>query len=106
MAKGTQAKEYVAKKLAAAFGEDYIGEIDKKYYVMAPENGEKIQIAITMTCPKVPVATSGYVQIGDYNFEDENNGAVTVTATTNSAPAEILAEERQNIADLIARLGL
>ena len=33
MAKGNKAKEYVAKKLAEVFGEDYIGEFDKKLYI-------------------------------------------------------------------------
>ena len=30
MAKGQIAKDYVAKKLAEAFGEHYLGEVDKK----------------------------------------------------------------------------
>ena len=45
MAKGQIAKDYVAKKLAEVFGEHYLGEVDKKYYVEAPENGEMVQIA-------------------------------------------------------------
>ena len=55
MARGQEAKNYVAKKLAEAFGADYIGEIDKKYYVWSKENGERVQVAISMTCPKTPV---------------------------------------------------
>lgn len=105
MAKGQEAKSYVAKKLAEAFGADYIGEVDKKYYVWSKENGERVQVAISMTCPKVPVETSGYVQIGDYNFEDDT-GAVMTTANVPSAPVEISAEERQNIADLMRKLNL
>lgn len=110
MAKGALAKEDVAKKIAAALGADYLGEYDKKYYVYGMENGERVQIAISMTCPKTPVeftsvATSGYVQAGDWNFEDEPIGT-TVTATQPSAPVEITQEERNNIAELMARLGL
>ena len=41
--KGALAKEAVAKKIAEAFGSDYIGESDKKLYVWGDENGEKIQ---------------------------------------------------------------
>ena len=48
MAKGAEAKEYVAKKLKEAFGDDYVGEVDKKYYVWAYEGGQKMQIAIAM----------------------------------------------------------
>jgi hypothetical protein len=42
MAKGNIAKGEVVKRIAAAFGTDYIGEFDKKIYVTAMENGEKI----------------------------------------------------------------
>ena len=106
MARGQEAKNYVAKKLAEAFGSDYIGEVDKKYYVWSKENGERVQIAISMTCPKVPVETSGYVQVGDWNFEDAADMPVTVTVTAPAAPIEISTEERENIADLMRKLGL
>ena len=49
MAKGAVAKEQIAKKMAEIFGADWIGERDKKYYLWANENGERIQIAINMT---------------------------------------------------------
>ena len=39
-----------------AFGADYIGEQDKKIYVWADDGGERVQIAIAMTCPKTPIA--------------------------------------------------
>lgn len=105
MARGQEAKDYVAEKIKEAFGNDFVGIVDKKYYVWSKENGERVQVAISMTCPKVPVETSGYVQIGDYNFEDDA-GAVITTANGFSTPVEISAEERQNIADLMRKLGL
>lgn len=112
MAKGQIAKDYVAKKLAAAFGEDFLGEYDKKYYVYGVENGEKVQVAIAMTCPKVPVeftsvATSGYVQVGDFDFSDDAPIAtVTVTANAPAQNIEISEKEREDLAALMARLGL
>ena len=105
MAKGTIAKELVEKKIISAFGADYIGTIDKKIYVQALENGEKVQIAISLTCPKVPVMVDNTVQIGDFNFEEPLQ-IVTTTATSTFTPAEISDEERKNVADLMARLGL
>lgn len=53
--RGTKAKEEVVAKLVTAFGEDFIGEIDKKIYLWADDGGEKVQIALTLTCPKVLV---------------------------------------------------
>lgn len=52
MPRGNTAKINVVKKLQEAFGNDYVGESDKKYYVWADDGGERVQIALTMTCPK------------------------------------------------------
>ena len=105
MAKGTIAKNVVAQKIAAAFGTDFVGEFDKKLYVWAEENGEKVQIAIAMTCPKNPVGDINFsAEPGNsLNFEDMSAGPV---AGGNAAKAEITDEEKKNIAELMARLGL
>ena len=63
MAKGSEAKEYVIRKIKETFGEDFVGEQDKKIYVWGQEGGEKVQIAISLTCPKNP--------IGSLNFEEK-----------------------------------
>ena len=42
MARGAEAKDYVEAKIKEAFGDDFIGTIDKKVYVWAYEGGEKI----------------------------------------------------------------
>lgn len=104
MAKGAIAKVNVANKLAESFGQDYIGEYDKKYYVWADDGGERVQIAISMTCPKNPVAT--VVQAdkdGGINFD---NPTPAIVAPTAFSPAEITDEEKANITALMERLGL
>lgn len=107
MAKGAIAKSVVTQKLAQAFGSDFIGEFDKKVYVWAEENGEKIQIAISMTCPKTPVGVDNIdfsVEPGNsLNFEDMS---AAVVAPRSFEPATISEEEQSNIAELMARLGL
>lgn len=107
MAKGTIAKQQVINKIAAAFGSDYIGEYDKKYYIWANENGERVQIAISLTCPKNPIEIANNVADdgGDWDFSDDAPKA-RVVAVSNAAPAEITEQEKQNIADLMTRLGL
>lgn len=104
MAKGTQAKEAVVNKLRTAFGADYIGEYDKKWYVWSQENGERIQIAISLTCPKVPVEVASAPATGDFNFEDDAPN--TVVAATGFQPAEITDDERDKVRDLMRTLGL
>lgn len=105
MAKGAIAKEVVAKKIAQAFGADFVGEYDKKLYVWAEENGEKVQIAISMTCPKNPVGDIDFsAEPGNsLNFEDMSAAPI---AGGNAASAEVTDEEKKNIAELMARLGL
>lgn len=106
MAKGATAKTNVVAKLQAAFGPDYVGEFDKKVYVWADDGGEKVQIAIAMTCPKNPVGVINPASMdfgGDLDFEKMGESAV---APAKFEPAEITDEEKQNVADLMARLGL
>lgn len=104
MARGNDAKEYVVKKMAETFGDAWIGEYSKKYYVWSQENGERIQIAISLTCPKVPVEISTSAQTGDFNFEDDAPGVVV--AAGGFQPAEITDEERDRVRDLMRTLGL
>lgn len=108
-ARGTVAKEVVEKKIAAAFGEDFIGIFDKKIYVKANDGGEKVQIAISLTCPKVPVGgDDGKI---DFTREpgdslDFEHMSAAAASPTKFEPAEITDEERSTIADLISKLGL
>ena len=104
MAKGAIAKQQVINKLKTAFGADFIGEYDKKIYVWAQENGERIQIALSLTCPKVPVQIADAPITGDFNFEDD--APATVVAAAPFQPAEITDEERARVSDMMARLGL
>lgn len=98
MAKGAIAKELVAKKIAEAFGEDYLGEQDKKIYVQAYEGGEKVQVAISMTCPKNP--------IGGMNFEMIQTNATASVATIKPEATEITSAEQTKINELINMLGI
>ena len=104
MAKGTIGKQNVINKIKQAFGADFIGEYDKKIYIWTTENGERIQIALSLTCPKVPVAISGNPTTGDFNFEDDAPNVVVAAGAYQ--PAEITKEERERVNDLMKRLGL
>lgn len=96
MAKGNIAKTNIISKLREAFGEDFVGVVDKKVYVYADDGGEKVQIAISMTCPKVEIAADGSTA----------SEVVTNSATvTPAVPAQTSAEEQQQLDDLFAKLG-
>lgn len=96
-ARGQIAKNYVEDMIKKAFGKDFVGISDKKLYVVAPENGEKIQIAITLTCPKTPVAI-GADSKDDYDFERDDSVA--------KPQIEFTQEERDTVAELMRELGL
>lgn len=98
MAKGAIAKEAVIKKIAAAFGEDYLGEQDKKIYVQAYEGGEKVQVAISLTCPKNP--------IGGMNFEAFQVNTSTPAVAVKPEATEITDTEQAKINELMEMLGL
>ena len=95
MAKGTLAKENLIKQIAAALpAGSFIGEFDKKYYFWSEENGEKVQIAMSLTCPKNPVG-------GGIVFSSP-----TTVAPTKRETVEISEEEQDNIRALMEKLGL
>lgn len=99
--KGAEAKQHVIEKLAAAFGPNYIGEFDKKIYVWSTEGGEKVQVALALTCPKVPVAVVN--QSNEMNFEDNTSNTVR---PVSFEPAEFTDNERKTVEELMKQLGL
>lgn len=103
MAKGTVAKANAVSLIKKAFGTDYIGEFDKKVYIWADDGGERVQLAISMTCPKVQVGAVPATPIGEegFNFEEE-----PTVAPTTFEPAEVTQEEIDNITELMKKLGL
>ena len=103
MARGATAKSKIAQKLETLFGADYIGESGGKYFVWESDGNEKVQIAISLTCPKNPIGTVDMSSaFGDgIDFE-----AKPIVAQTTFTPAEITPEEENNLAAMLASLGL
>ena len=102
MAKGNIAKQNVTDMIKTAFGADYVGEFDKKIYVWADDGGEKIQVALSMTCPKTWVGT---VNEGELNY---NTGRNFEDKTRVVAPdkREISDAEREKVRELMRKLNL
>ena len=98
MARGANAKVAVTEKIAAAFGKDFIGEYDKKIYVWADDGGERVQIAIAMTCPKTFI---GEVDNNVMDFENMSEPG----QISSFKPAEVTEEEKKNVSKLLAELG-
>jgi len=101
MARGADAKKLVIDKIKEAFGADYIGESANKHYVWSKEGGEKIQVAISLTCPKNPIGEVSVSTSDGFDFSAE-----PVLAQTKFEPAEITDQEKDNLKELMERLGL
>lgn len=113
--RGTEAKNYVIKKLKEAFGSDFLGEVDGKVYLRAPEGSEKIQVNVSLACPKKEMATMASAP----TFAPEKSGgAFSLTIDDAPPPAvksavqeveksfEITQSETDNLKKLLKELGL
>lgn len=101
-AKGSIAKVEVENKIREAFGSDFAGIADKKIYVWADDGGERVQIAISMTCPKV--------YIGDSAAADPavvmTDGGIDFEAQIPQKATEVSQEELDRIEKMMNKLGL
>ena len=96
MAKGAVAKAEVENIIRNAFGKNFLGVADKKLYVQALEDGEMVQVAITMTCPKTPFG----VVDGGMNFD------AAPAEPDVFQPAEMTNEETERVRKLIEKFNL
>lgn len=93
MARGSIAKEMITNKIIDCFGSDFVGVFDKKIYLWSEENGEKLQVCLTLTCPKTLVGQ-----------DNATSDVGVVNSVTNSV--EISDQERKTVEDLMNKLGL
>ena len=98
--KGAVAKAEITSKILAAFPGSF--QYDKEIRVPVMENGEEVQIKVVLTAAKVNV-TNGADTALPGDFPAPTNAPVTPERTT---PVEPTAQEKQNVANLLARLGL
>lgn len=104
MAKGQIAKDNVIQKIISALGDDFIGEFDKKFYCWADDGGERVQISIALTCPKV---YRGIEETSDSVLSFDDDGpAAAANAPSGFSPAEITQQEQDTLAALMERLGI
>ena len=106
-ARGNVAKEKLIKKFTSIPGVCFLGEYDRKYYFEEDDGGERVQIALTLTCPKTPieVATNVEVDTGNWDFSDDAP-VTSKIAVASAGPAEITDEEISNLQALMEKLGL
>ena len=96
MARGAEAKQIITDKILQTFEGAFIYG-GKEIRVPLQENGERVEIKVTLTCAKENVG-------GNSAFaEPQSETSQPVQASVPAPPTE---DEKANIADLMSRLGL
>lgn len=115
MAKGQEAKDKVIAVLQEAFGDSFLGIVDKKVYLLSEENGEATQVCLAMTCPKTPIDTGVVgtpIKAGTVlQCKTDPDGKMTdYTGIKGPIPQggafEISDEESEKVADLLKELNI
>ena len=101
--KGSILKKNITEKILEVFGDNaFLYNDGKEIRICGTENGEALQVKCVLTCAKVNVESGSDTALpGD--FPAPANTPVTPERTT---PVEPTAQEKQNVANLLARLGL
>lgn len=95
MARGAIAKEKITQKILEMFENSF--PYGKELRIPLEENGERVEIKVTLTCAKENVG-------GNSAFaEPQSETSQPAQASVPAAPTE---QEKANIADLMSRLGL
>ncbi len=94
MAKGAESKQKIIDKILETFEGSFL--YGKELRVPMEEDGQRIEIKIALTCAKTNVGGDGD------SVESEGEGPAPVT-TSSAEPTE---QEKQNISELMNRLGL
>ena len=103
MVKGTKAKENVTNIIINALGSSFIAISDKKIYTWAEdEKGEKVQIAISMTMPKVQV-NAGAPTTAPTNW---GGGSISAEEKPQVTPTELSPEDKAKVQELMEKLGV
>ena len=101
-AKGSILKQEIASKILAAFPESFLYNDGKEIRINGTENGEKLQIKLTLTAAKVAVeGGSDTVLPGEAATAD-----VKPVVTNEKIPQEPTAEEKERLTTLLNKLGL
>lgn len=100
--RGDLAKQSAIATIQAAFGDGFVGLIDKKLYVNVKDgpNGEVVQLSIALTMPKTPVSASAVPVIASAD------GNAAAWESKPATPTELSAEDKAKVVDLCARLGI
>ena len=100
MAKGSLSKEKVMQKILEVFDGSFIYG-NKEIRIPMTENGERVEIKVALTCAKTNVG--GEAEPSAFVSSEAPVPKTIPVFTTLTAPTD---EEKQNIQDLMSKLGI
>lgn len=108
MAKGGTSKDKIIDALKAALPEHWVGVDDKKRAVFEfVEDGEPIQVAVALSCPKTLIPRQGTPSPTITTPSSDVGAFVTAEAAAKEKEKlEISDEERKNVDTLLTNLGI
>ena len=98
-AKGTEAKSAISEKILDIFPNAF--EYGKELRIPYEENGEEVQIKVTLTCAKVNVSNPNLET--SENSEEDNAVSPSTSPRDLSEPS---VEEKETLEELISKLNL
>ena len=108
MARGAASKEEIINKILSIFEGSF--KYDKEVRIPLMENGELIQIKVTLTAAKTNVEPGGDTVIPGAVKSKTASTSASTASNIGSASShfmnEATEEEKKNIASLIEKLGL
>ena len=99
-AKGSILKQEIAEKILATFSGSFLYNDGKEIRINGIENGEKLQIKLTLTCAKTAV------EGGDDIILPGEKNVATAAEVNEKIPQEPTAEEKERLTMLLNKLGL
>lgn len=109
MARGTESKSYITKKILETFEGSFLYNDGKEIRIPLKEDGEIVQIKVTLTCAKTNVSTEDSTPAEFKTTPAANaNNELNFEDTPAPSPAEIntTPEERANIARLVEKFNI
>jgi hypothetical protein len=99
--KGAILKQQIAEKILEVFPGSFLYNDGKEIRINGIEEGQEIQIKVTLTAAKVAVGGGGTSPLSDTPAT-----AATSISVNEQVPQEPTAEEKERLATLLERLGL
>lgn len=107
MAKGQKAKKIISDKILNMFADSFLYNDGKEIRIPIEEDGELIQIKATLTAAKVSVEPGSDNAIPTSADVVQSNTTIeNITSTNEKTIVQATEEEKQNLQNMLSKLGL